>query len=66
MQIGKTTHLKTCEDFGKTINEDSRGLGRHLKREEFCSHVPRHFIWEQTPKKTKKQAITHRNTYSGT
>jgi len=31
MQIGKTKHLKTYEDFGKTMNEDSRGLGRHYK-----------------------------------
>jgi len=31
MQIGKPKHLKTCEDFEKIMNEDSRGLGRHYK-----------------------------------
>jgi len=31
MQIGKSRHLKTCENFGKTMNEDSKGLGRHCK-----------------------------------
>jgi len=31
MQIGKTKHLKTCEDFGKTINEDSRDIRKHYK-----------------------------------
>jgi len=28
MQIGKSITSKNCEDFGKTKNEDSRGLGR--------------------------------------
>jgi len=35
MQIDKTKHLKTCEDFGKTMNEDSRGLRRHYKWRNF-------------------------------
>jgi hypothetical protein len=26
---------KTFEDFGKTMNEDSRGLGRHYKGRDF-------------------------------
>jgi len=26
MQIGKVKHLKTREELGKTMNEDSRGL----------------------------------------
>jgi hypothetical protein len=35
MQIGKAKYLKTCEDFGKTMNEDSRGLERHYKRRNY-------------------------------
>jgi len=49
MQIGKAKHLKTCEDFGKKINENSRGLKRHTKG-GIMFQVPRHLIWKQTPK----------------
>ena len=35
MQIGKTKLLKTCEDFGKTMNENSRDLRRHYKGRNF-------------------------------
>ena len=31
MQISKARHLNTCEDFGKIMNEDSRGLRRHYR-----------------------------------
>jgi len=31
MQIGKQNILKTSEDHGKTMNEDSRDLERHYK-----------------------------------
>jgi len=37
MQIGKAKHLKTCEDFGKIMNEDSRGLERQYKWRSFVS-----------------------------
>jgi len=36
MQIGETKHLKTCEELGKTMNEeDSRDLWRHYKRRNY-------------------------------
>jgi len=34
MQIGKTRHQKTCEDFGNIMNEDSRCLVRKHNVEE--------------------------------
>jgi len=38
MVFGKAKHLKTCEDFGKTMNVGPRGLRRHYKRR---SYVPK-------------------------
>jgi len=35
MQIDKEKHLKTCGDFEKTINENSRGLIRHYKMRNY-------------------------------
>jgi len=35
MQISKAKHLKTCENFGKKMNENSRDLGRHYKGRNF-------------------------------
>jgi len=32
MQIGKARHVKTCEDFGKIMNEHSRGLRYHYQK----------------------------------
>jgi len=48
-------HPKNCEDFGKIKKEDSKGLRRVYKKEEFCSLVPRQFIWKKTSKTTEKQ-----------
>ena len=53
--------LKTGEDFGKTMNEDSRGLGRYYKERNY---VPRHLVWKKIPRKTKKQAITRYKAHS--
>ena len=41
--------LKTCEDLGKTMNEDITKEGVMF---------PNHLIWKETPKQTEKQAIT--------
>jgi hypothetical protein len=38
MVFDKAKYLKTCEDFGMTMNVDSRGLERHYKQ---MSYVPK-------------------------
>jgi len=39
MQFGKARHLNTCEDFGKIMNDDSRGLGRNYKWRNFSRKI---------------------------
>ena len=40
VQIGKARHMKTCEDFGKIMNADSRSLKRHYKERNYVSMSP--------------------------
>jgi len=64
MKIGKTRHLKTCEDLGKIMNEDSRGLRRHYKGKNYVP-MSKDILYESKhPRRQKKQAFRHGTTLS--
>jgi len=57
MQIGKVRHLKTCEDFGKIINEDSRGLRRHYKGRNYVLRSQDILYGSKHPKKQRNMHL---------
>ena len=52
MQIGKGKHLKTCEDIGETMNEDS-GLKRHYKGRKYVHRSQENLHESKHPKRRR-------------
>ena len=60
MQIGKTRHLKTCEDFAKIKNEDPRGLRRHYRGRNFVLKSQDNLYRSKQPKGRRNKDLSLR------
>jgi len=57
MQIGKSRTTKELWRFGKTKNEESRGLRRLINGRNYVPKVLRQIIWRRRPKNDEKLDI---------